>query len=283
MESASTWFRSFIDAIGGHLEAGLKHLPSILAAIVIIAIGWVLARVARTAIHRLALVSNSLLDRVFASGVLSSARVSSIASTVLGEVVFWAVLLLTFSVASGVAGLTPLTEWLDQITAQLPSLFAGVTIVLVGYLVSLYVRELVTPRTGLGERSETRLQGRLLQGVIVAAALIVGLDQIGVDVLLLVGLFISFVIAPLIGLAAAFALGARNHVSNLIGVRAARRKLQPGMRIRVADVEGVVLEFTPNQVTLDTDQGKVLVPGSFVDGQLITIIAPVDEPENPDE
>jgi hypothetical protein len=192
----------------------------------------------------------------------------------LGENAFWLIVLVTVTIASGVAGLSAISEWLDRITAHLPSLIAGVTIVVVGYFLGVYVREQVAPQTTARTSRQSLFLGRVAQGFVVSTALIVGLDQIGIDVALLIALWVACVAALLIGLAVAFALGARSHVSNLIGVRAARRHISAGVRIRINEIEGEILEITPTQIALDTDQGKTLVPGRFIDEHLITIMAP---------
>jgi len=274
MESTTSWIGSFLDAVWDQIRVGVDYLPSLLAAILILVLGWALARLARSAVQRLALASNRFLDRAFPRGVLTEARVSSLAATLFGEVVFWAIALITVTVASGVAGLSAISEWLDRITTHLPSLIAGVAIVVVGYFLSVYVREQVAPQPTSGRSVQRILLARVAQGFVLSTALIVGLDQIGIDVLLLIALSVAFVASLLIGLAVAFASGARGHVSNLIGVRAVRRHLSPGLRVRIDGIEGEILEITPTQLALNTDEGKTLVPGRFVDEQVITIVAP---------
>ncbi len=274
MESTTSWFGSFLDAAWVQIRVGVDYLPSLLAALLILGLGWALARLARNAVQRLALASNRFLDRAFPRGFLTTARVSSLAATLFGEVVFWMILLITVTVASGVAGLSTIAEWLDRITTHLPNLIAGVTIVVIGFFLSVYVREQVAPQATAGKSAQSILLGRAAQGFVLATALIVGLDQIGIEVALLVALYVVCVAALLIGLAVAFALGARRYVSNLIGVRTARQHMNPGLRVRIDDIEGEILEITPTQIALNTDQGKTLVPGRFLDEQLITIMAP---------
>jgi len=117
---------------------------------------------------------------------------------------------------------------------------------------------------------------------VIATALIIGLDQIGIDVALLVALAVVAFAAPVISLALAFGLGARRYAGNLIGARTARSHLSVGLRVRIGDVEGEVLEIMPTQIALNTDAGKVLVPAGYMDEQLVTIMAPAREQASPD-
>lgn len=282
MESNSSWFGSYLDAIWDQIKVGADYIPSLLAAILLLVFGWVIARLARHAIRKLADASNSFLERTFPSGILAEARVSTLVATLLGEIVFWAILLIAVGIAAGIAGLSAVAEWLDRITAHLPNLIAGIAIVVVGFFLSIYIREQVTPQATPGGSRQRLLLGQVAQGLVISTALIVGLDQIGIDVALLVALTVVIVAALLTGLAVAFALGARSHVSNLIGMRSARRHLNPGVRIRIDDIEGEILEITPTQIALTNEQGKILVPGRFIDEQAIIILTP-DTGEDPED
>ena len=274
MESENSWFGSFVDAVWDQIGVGAGYLPSFLAAILILVFGWAVARLARGAVRRLAHASNRFLERAFPDGMLAGARVSSLTGTLLGEVVFWAILFITATIAAGIAGLSAISEWLDRITEYLPQLIAGVTIVVVGFFLSVYVREQVASQTSPDDSGRRMLLGKVVQGLVMTAVLIVGLDQVGIEVALLIALFVVCVAALLIGLSVAFALGARSYISNLIGVRSARRHMSTGVKIRIGDIEGEILEITSAQIALDTDQGKTIVPGKFVDEHVTIIVAP---------
>ncbi len=273
MENDNSWFGPYVDALWDFMRAGADYLPNFLGAILFLVFGFVVARLARHAVKRVAKATNNLLERSFPSGVLAEARVSEMVAVLLGEILFWVILLVTVSIAAGIAGLSAISGWLDKFTTHLPHLIAGITIVVVGYFLSVYVREQIAPEDRSGGSTQNRLVGRLAQGLVISTALIVALDQVGIDVVLLVALSVVTVAALLTGLAVAFALGARSHVSNLVGVRSARRHLSAGVKVRIDEIEGEILEITPTQIALTTEQGKVLLPGRFLDEKVITIIA----------
>ncbi len=274
METAETDSRPFLGALWAQIERGGDYLPNLVAAILVLVLGWVIARLVRSGVQRLAISSNHLLSRAFPRGVLAGTRVSTGVASLLGELVFWVVLLVTVTVAARMAGLNAITGWLDRITAHLPNLIAGSAIFIIGYFLSVYVREQLAPRSAVDTSRQQLLLGRTAQTLVVAIALIVGLDQVGIDVAVLVGLAVAAAAAVGIGVAVAFALGAREHVSNLIGARVARQQLSEGLRVRIGDVEGEVLEITTSQIALDTDAGKTLLPASCLDQCEVTILAP---------
>ena len=273
MEEDNSEIGGFLQTIGEQLGIGLDSLPSLVAAGLLLVFGWVVASLARRALRSLALESNRLLERAFRDGALSTVRVSSVAAAVLGEVVFWVALLLFVVLAARVAGPSTMFQWLDRITGHLPNLFAGAAIVAVGYLISVYAREQIAPQTATPSEQSRRL-GVLAQLSIIAVTVIVALDQIGIDVALLIALTVVLFATIMLGLAAAVALGARSHVSNLIGVRAGREHLNPGSRVRLANVEGELLEITSAHIVLNTADGKTLIPGKYINDDATVIVAP---------
>jgi hypothetical protein len=273
MEPEKTWSDTFAETFLTQARTAVEYLPSLFAAILVLIAGWIVARLLRGALRKLALVANGYLERNFTSGPLAGARVSSLVATLLGEAVFWVIVLISVTVATRVAGFSTITVWLDRITTHLPNLVAGIAIVIIGYFLSVYAREELASRMQVARFKRSMDWARLFQLLVFSVALIVGLDQVGLEVTLIAALIVVCVATVLIGMLVAFAIGARTYVSNVIGVHAARGQLTAGMRIRINGVEGEILELTPTQVALNTDDGKVLVPGKFVDEQVTTILA----------
>ena len=283
MEANNEEPAGLIAAITDQLNVIVSYLPGILAMVLILAIGWVVARLARRAVRRIGAASNQWLTRVFPSGIFSGARMSSLAVALLSEVVFWATIVMSLTVAARFAEFGSVSQWLDRITAHLPNVIAGIGIVLVGYFLSVFAREQFLTQGGTGAEPANLFLARSAQTSVIAIALIIGLDQVGIDVALLIGLTVVTTAGILTAMAVAFASGARTHISNLIGVRTAHACLSLGMTIQVGDVTGEIVEFTPTLITLDTDNGRVLLPGKLTDETVITIMAPISAEDDSDD
>jgi predicted permease len=279
MESTNNDANVLLDIAINQLNVMVSYLPSILAVVLILGVGWSIARLARRAARKIGAASNRVLARAFPSGIFSGARMSSLAVTLISEVVFWATILITATMAARFAELGSVSQWLDRITAHLPNLIAGIGIVVVGYFLSVFAREQLISQTSNEQLSSNSFKGRIAQAVVVSIAFIIGLDQVGIDVALLIGLTVVAAAGILTAVAVAFALAARTHISNLIGVRAAHDNLRPGMTIQVGDIQGDVVELTSTLIALDTDKGRVLVPGKLVDEAVITVMSPISNQE----
>lgn len=282
MESANSSMSAMQQATSEAMAAFLGYAPSLVTALAVLLVGRLLARLARGAMRRLGGGINRLLDRAFRQGPLADARLSPAGTALLSEVLFWIILFLTLTIAARVAQLPAISAWLNQIAIHLPGLLIGAGIIVAGYFISAIVGKEIASSARSAKATRSALIGRLAQSAIFITALIVGLDQMGVDVTFLVALFVVSSGAIFVGFSIAFGLGARVHVSNLIGARSARQQLVTGVRVRIGDWEGEVLEITPTQIALDTTDGRALVPARMAEEDGVLIVSR-DAPEGADD
>jgi hypothetical protein len=273
MEAVTNRLETINDVVTNWLAEAVELLPALAAAVFILIVGWIFALLMRGATRRLANNANRLLDRAFQRGALSNLRVSPGAAAMLGEVVFWIILFLAVAIAARVAGFAAVSGWLSDIATHLPNLIVGAAIIVIGYVVSVMVGEQVAAAARAANASQSALMGRLAQGAVFVTTLITGLAQIGVDVTFLIALFSVAIGAVCIGFSIAFGLGAREHVSDLIGARAARRELRAGQTVQIGDMLGEVVEITSTHIALDTARGKALVPARIAAALGVLIVA----------
>lgn len=262
MDLVSTWQES-IGAILAKLGSRFVDLlPNIAAAIALVAIGWLVARVLRALTLRLTSLIEATIQRLSArhgTGVATGALASG---RVLAELVFWVVILLFVTAAMHALGVETFTVWVNRVLAYLPTLVVGALIILAGLLVSSLVRDLVVAAAPF-ESAARQLMGRAAQIIILITAIVIGADQIGINITFLV-ILASVALATLLGgVALALSLGARTYVANLIGARYLRATYRVGQRVRIGEHEGRVLEFTPTSIVLETGQGRATLPGKL--------------------
>lgn len=256
------------------LQALSDHLPSLLMALVIFFIGWLIARAARGGARHFADYLNRFLDRSMRWGGLASARVPSTAIAIIGDVFFWAVILLTIGVAARVAGVAVFAVWFDEAAVQFPHFVIGTMIILIGWAIASRVG-------GSGDGGES-ISRRCAQVLIIALSMIIGFEQIGLDMTLPVVLLGIALGATFLAFSVAFGLGAREYVSANIASRALATQLQRGMRIKVDAFEGDLIEITTTHLLLDTEEGHVLVPLSNALSAAIVIRRSADAEQTDD-
>jgi hypothetical protein len=276
LEEVSAWVVDIRKVSSEFFETMAAYLPSLLGAILILVLGWFVARLLRAGTRRLGDTANRLLTRVASTGFLASFHVSSGVVRIAASMVFWVTMLLFITAATRVAGLDAFSVWLDRIVVYVPHLVAGAVIILVGYLISLVIRDVVAAALASANIAQSALIGALTQWAVLLAAVIIGVEQLGVDVTILV-IIAATVIAGVLGaMALAFGLGARDLVANLVAAHHARRHLLPGQRIAWAGNEGEILEISATAIVIATEGGRTLIPARTFLTDAIVVAIPED-------
>jgi hypothetical protein len=235
-------------------------LPEIIAAIVVMLVGWVLAKVFRA----LTLRSAGLLNRGLGSlGTRLGTRVGGLREAtmrIIGGIVYWLVILFFIAAATNILGLTMFAGWLDRIVAYLPNIFSGVFIISAGVILSNIARDSIEATFSSLEETQRTYLARAAQFATLSLLAIVGFDQLGVDVTVITTVVAIVVGCLLGGLSIAFSLGARTFVSNLIGAHYLNADCRPGERIRIAGNEGVIVSISAVAVVLDAADGRMSIP-----------------------
>ncbi|MBC8283747.1 MAG: mechanosensitive ion channel [Nitrospinae bacterium] len=237
--------------------------PKLLGAIILILLGWVIARIFRAFSLRLAKVSNQILSRFFTKGNLAGFQLSIPLTNLFGKVVFWGTLIFFATAATEILGLTAFSLWLTRLVTYFPQIFAGTLIIVFGVLLSALGRDITLSATEATHIAYSKLLGKVVQGTILFTAVIIGLDQVGIEVTFIVTL-LSIVIGSILGsLALALGFGTKDLVSNLISGHHLQKVYQTGQKIRFGNVEGTVLEVNPASMVLSTNEGRMIVPAKY--------------------
>lgn len=266
---------SFSDAIASAaaaiFERLISNVPSLLGAVLLLLVGWASARILRFATQRAVLVLEVLLGKLAGRSGIERLKVGRSAA-VLGAIVFWIVLLFFVTAATHVLGLQTFTDWLARLLDHLPAIAAGLLIIVAGYILASFVADLVNATgTRLPDAQRVAL-ARVAQGATLTVAILVGADQIGIKVTFLAVLAAIVAAAVVGGVTLAVSFGARGYVANLIGAHYLRQAFSVGQRVRVGGHEGRILEVTAVTLVLETDEGRVSLPGRVFHEDAIVLV-----------
>jgi len=265
MERYADWTEALRGVVSRTAETLAQVLPSLLGSVALLLVGWIVARVLRAVTVRLTSLVDRQLGRLWTRRGVERPAVPAASAGLLGSLVFWLVILLFAAAAAQVLGLTVVLGWLDRLVGFAPTLLAGGVIVLAGHLLGKLAGDLVRSSSVAGTAAQRALLGRGAQVAILATAMAIGAEQIGVRIGLLVSVTVVALASVLGGAALAVSLGARTHVANLIGARHLRERHEVGQVIRIGGHEGRILELTPVGVVLEVESGRANLPGRLFD------------------
>jgi small-conductance mechanosensitive channel len=252
----------------------VASLPSIAAALLLLLVGIFAARLVRTLTLKLLHLLNLFLEQVLSGRTRAVVYFSAGITRLVAGILYWIILFIFVTAALDTAGLTAVSAWLERIVDFLPGIVTGGLIILLGYILAGLVRDVTLAAAHSAEFTEAVVISRLAQAITLVTALIIGLQQIGIDVSFLTTILGISSAALLFGFALAFGLGARTLVSNLIAAHHLRDILEPGQTIRIRNWEGTVLEVSPTAVILDTQEGRTTIPAKlYQEEAVVTLLA----------
>ncbi len=256
------WRQVWIGSLGELANRVAGFLPSLVGALLILAIGWLISKavelVASRALHRFGLDRAS--ERLRLAETLARGGIQGRPSWIVGRLLFW-VLMLTFVLSAvETLGLTAATETIDRLIGFLPNVIAAGLIVILGLLVGRLTRNVVASGAAAANMGQATRLGGVAQGLVAVVVFVLALEQLGVETELLVTLLTAVVAALTVTLGLCFALGARGLVTHILAGHYLRQTLPSGRTIEVQGRTGVVEEVGPVSTLLRVDDRTWSVP-----------------------
>ncbi|BBY16944.1 mechanosensitive ion channel family protein [Mycolicibacterium litorale] len=152
--------------------------PKLVAFLVILIIGWILAKLIAKAIDKV--LEKVGFDRAVERGGVKKAleRSSYDASTIVSKIVYYALLLVVLQLAFGVFGPNPISDLIAGVISFLPKLLVAVVIVVVAAAIAAAVRDIVS--NALSGLSYGRMLANIASISIIGLGVIAALNQVGI-------------------------------------------------------------------------------------------------------
>lgn len=235
-------------------------LPKIIVAILIILLGFLIAKLIKTIFVRFInkidrLVPNKMIKEKIRTYIIEK----PIAKFISGFV-YWILIFFFLIIATETLGLPIVTAWLGEIIGYLPKLFSALIIVVVGIIGGMILRDLVTTAAHSAGIAYGAVLGRFVQIVVALTSILIGIHQIGIDIALLEGVFMLIIGGVLLAAALSFGLGAKVSVSNILACFYLQKIYKIGDMIKIGDKEGKIINVTSVAVILETPEGQTYIP-----------------------
>lgn len=196
----------------------LIFMPSLVGAILILLIGWIVASGLDRLISQILkqLKVDSALNRVGAKTLFEKSGFNLEVSDFVGALVKWTILLVAFLAAADVLGLSKVTDFLNQILVYIPNVFVAIGILLIGVLAAHFLAGVVRGTVGAAKLHAAHFLAAATKWTIYIFTILVALNQLGIAASIVDRLItaIFFMIALAGGLA--FGLGGQKQASDTL-------------------------------------------------------------------
>ncbi len=260
----SGWWEGLAAAVTASLSQILAFLPRIILAIMLLGLGYLLARVVSIATIRfLQLVGfDRMLSRTAVQTLLERSGTKQKMSELLGMIGFWIIFLVFLIKASDTLGLTMASDALTGLANYIPKIMIAILILILGIIAANFVRELITMTCSSAGITHGTMVAQAVYVAVVLLIVVTAIDALGIDTQLLNNTIVILLAGLIGGAALSFGLGSRNAVANLIAAHYLSPVVRIGMTVKIGETQGPVVAVTPISVVVETREGRVIIPAS---------------------
>ncbi len=259
--------QSFTDA--WHQTIGIA--PQVVAMIVVIVLGYVVAKFVAKAITTLA-QKVGLQTAADQSGLAESMhRVGLPRSvpTIVGTIVFWLLMSVFLMAAFNILGLEAVSEAMQAIVAYIPKLLVATVVIVVGLLVATFLRGVVATSADRVGLSYAEYLANGCYYVFALLTFIAAFNQLGLQFELLEQLILIAAGALAVGFGLAFGLGGRDVMAGILSGYYVRQRLHAGDHVSVGTLEGTVREVGPVSTIIETEEDGLLNRRSIPNAKML--------------
>ncbi|APG27853.1 hypothetical protein A7E78_08415 [Syntrophotalea acetylenivorans] len=256
----------------------MKWLPMLGAALVLLLVGWLAARLAQFAVGEILkrLGLDRLGEKAGAARLLQDLSMDASVSRLLARLIYWLVLLVFVLAAAESLGLQGMSTTLQSVVDYLPKVLAAMLILLLGGLIARLVGNTLG---AMADRSGIRgglALGQASRYIILVFVGVLALEQLGVQTALLVSFATVLITALMLALALSFGWGSRELARCIMAGFHLREVFLVGQILQVRGHRGRLTAIGPIKTMLETELGRVSLP-NYVFTEEEVVILPEEE------
>src|ERR687894_2913248 len=194
------------------LSTFLSYIPQLVGAIVILVIGYVIARVLQALVGRVlqGIGFDGWMERGGIKQFFDRAQTNQTPATILGALVFWFVFIIAITMAADALGIPQVSVVLAQLIAYIPSIIAAILILILAALLANFLSSIVRGATG------SDILANIARYAIIVYAVFAAIIELGIEVELTAPTFLIVLGAVALAAAIAFGLGSREVAQDII-------------------------------------------------------------------
>jgi small-conductance mechanosensitive channel len=200
--------QSLSDGLGAILGA----LPALIGALVILVIGFIIAKVLQGIVTRV-LQSMGFEGWMESGGIkqfFDRSQTNQTPLSILGKLVFWLVFFIAITMAVDTLGISAISDVLAQFIAYIPQIIAAILILVLATLLANFVAGIVRGATG------SNIAGSVAQYGIIVFAAFAALTQLGIAEELIAPTFLILLGSVSLAAAIAFGLGGQGVAQQMV-------------------------------------------------------------------
>ena len=261
------------ELVGNMFRKIAEFAPSILSALIILIIGWILAKLVRKGLTKILnrIGVDKLSDYINSMELFGESSFKISLTSIIATFVYYAFLLIVWVAAADVLGVQAITDLLNDIIGYVPNLLVAFIYLLIGVFLADMARKFVlTTLQSLGIPSANIIAGFVFYFLIVNI-LLGALTQAKISTEFIASNISIILGGVVLAFAIGYGLASKDIASNLISSFYWKDKFQVGDEIEVDGIVGTVIAIENSHLLLQTNNGEALVPMNKVSKNSVVV------------
>lgn len=240
----------------------VSFVPNLIGAIVVLAIGVVVARIAASVVKKVLKTAgfDRIGDKLNEIDLIRQLQTEIKLSEIVSKVLYYFILLVFISAATETLGVAAITGMVTSLVNFIPKLVAAAIMLQVGVLVADVLKSGVVSLCASFGIASGRLLGMVVFFFFLIITIISALGQAGINTELLESSFNLLIGGIIFAFAVGYGLASRDVMANLLSSFYSKNRFKEGQVIRVEGVTGEIVKVDATALTLQTGDSKTTVP-----------------------
>jgi len=212
------WKNLIVEPVSQMLTRIMAYLPVLLGALVILIVGWLVAKAIKRIVDWLLKLIrfNALADKAGISEILKKGNLEISAGEVISSLVYWLIVIMVLVMAVDALGLPKASDVLASLFAYVPKVIAALLVLVVAMFLASFVSGIVRTAAGNANLPKPEMFAGVSRWAIIIFAVTISLEQLGIASLLVTATFNIILGGVCLALAIAFGLGGKDTVAKYL-------------------------------------------------------------------
>jgi hypothetical protein len=212
------WNNLIVEPVRQMLTRIMAYLPVLLGALIILIVGWIVAKAIRRLVDWLlkTVRFDALADKAGISEILSKGNMDVSAREVVSSIVYWLIIIMVLVMTVDALGLPKSSDILESLFAYVPKVIAALLVLIVAMFLANFVSGIVRTAAGNANLPKPQILAGISRWAIIIFAVTISLEQLGIAPLLVTATFNIILGGICLALALAFGLGGKDAAAKYI-------------------------------------------------------------------
>jgi hypothetical protein len=251
----------------------LSGLPKLLGFISFVLLAWIFIKVLLYVVKKA--LNKTKIDewskKLSKTEIFGNTTINIVLTTVILSVLKWLLVLIFILIGADIFGLNMVSEGIGNFIAYLPRLLTSLLIFVGGIYVGTLSKKAIHSMFKSLELSGGNLVANIGFYLIVVFISIAALDQAGIDTSILKSNLTLIIGSILLSFTIAFGLGSGDVIKRLLFGYYSRKNFEIGERIKVKEIEGVIVSIDNICIVVLTAEGKVVFPVKEIVDEIVIV------------